>query len=70
MCYCPNALDKNGETPIHRAAKYGYAEIIEILAPLTDNPNAPDKYGRTPIYWAKQRGHKEIFKILKHSSKL
>ena len=52
------------ETPIHRAAKYGYAEIIKILAPLTDNPNAPDINGFTPIYMAAWNGYTEIVQIL------
>ena len=48
----PNALIKNGITPIHYAASNGNTEIVKILAPLTDNPNAPDKNGMTPIQWA------------------
>ena len=46
------------------AAQEGHAEIVKILAPLTDNPNAPDEYGITPIYWAEHNGHSEIVKIL------
>ena len=46
------------------AAWFGYAEIVKILAPLTDNPNTPDKYGVTPIYRAAYLGHTEIVKIL------
>ena len=40
------------------------AEIVKILAPLTDNPNVPDKEGRTPIYLASFYGCIEIVKIL------
>ena len=39
-------------------------EVVNILAPLTDNPNNPDKIGETPIYMAATRGHEEIVKIL------
>ena len=46
------------------AAQEGHAEIVKILAPLTDNPNAPDEYGETLIYWAAYWGHTEIVKIL------
>ena len=38
---------------IFKAAKYGYTEIVKILAPLTDNPNAPNNNGDTPISVAK-----------------
>ena len=48
----PNALDKNGATPIYWAAYKGRIEIVKILAPLTDNPNAPNEYGDTPIFQA------------------
>ena len=32
----PNAPDRNGWTPIHKAARYGHTEIVKILAPLSD----------------------------------
>ena len=40
------------------------AEILKILAPLTDNPNAPDKEGRTPILNVALVGNTEIVKML------
>ena len=60
----PNAPDKNGTTPIHRAARNGHAEIVKILVPLTDNPNARNEDGETPINCAKRKGHTEIVEIL------
>ena len=51
-------------TPIFEAALYGDNEIVQILAPLTDDPNAPDECGFTPIYSAAQEGHTEIVQIL------
>ena len=60
------APDKDGVTPIHWAAHKGQTEIVEILAPLTDNPNAPDKWGYTPIYKAAKYGCKEVVKMLAH----
>merc|ERR1712062_292951 len=42
----------------------GYADIIRIMAPLTDNPNAPNNNGRTPIYSAACYGFTEIVNIL------
>ena len=40
------------------------AEIIGILAPLTENPNAPDADGWTPINRAARNGNSEIINIL------
>ena len=36
------------------------SEIVEILAPLTENPNALNKDGLTPLYWAAFNSHTEI----------
>ena len=59
-----NAPNNWGNTPIHKAAEYGYTEIVKILVPLTDNPNAPNNNGETPIHKAVLNGHTEIVKIL------
>ena len=40
------------------------AEIIAILAPLTEDPNAPDPVGWTPINIAAYDGNAEIVRIL------
>ena len=39
-------------------------EIVNILAPLTNNINAQNEYGQTPINWAAYFGHTKIVKIL------
>ena len=56
--YSPN---RDGDTPIHSAARHGHTEIVKILIPLTDNPNAPNNYGNTPTSGAKNA---EICRIL------
>ena len=53
----PNAQANNGKTAIHQAARWGYTEIVKILAPMTDNPNSVDKDGKTPIYVAAKWGY-------------
>ena len=60
----PNALDKDGRTPINKASSLGHTEIVKILAPLSENPNAPNEDGWTPIHRAAFHGHTEIVKIL------
>ena len=46
------------------AVRDGDAEIVKILAPLTDNPNTPNEDGNTPINVAELKGFTEIVKIL------
>ena len=61
----PNAPDPKGYTPIARAIFRREKEIIEILAPLSnDDPNAPDSKGWPPIARAAFNGNKEIVEIL------
>ena len=52
------------DMPHIEATCIDHAEVIKILAPLTDNFNAPDEHGNTPIYWAAHGGHTDIVKIL------
>ena len=61
----PNAPDKWGWTPIHRAAENEHTEIVKILAPSTDNPNAPNNDGETPTSIA---SNAEIRRILKSNT--
>ena len=53
-----------GKTPIYDAAFCNHADIVKILASLTDNPNAPIQNGNTPIQVAACNGHTEIVRIL------
>ena len=39
-------------------------EMVQLLAPLTDNPNAPDEGGETPIHLGAWNGYTKIVKIL------
>ena len=62
----PNTLDKDGDTPIHIAARSGndYIPIVQILAPLAANLNACDNRGHTAIFIAAELGCLEIIRIL------
>ena len=67
-CYAKPVAQEDFWNKIFRAAKHpewkGDVELVEIIAPLTDNPNAPNDYGNTPIYKAACNGYTEIVKIL------
>ena len=51
------------------ATNFGHTDIVQILAPLTENPNAPNAFGLTPIQKAAFHGNSEIVKILAPLSK-
>ena len=65
----PNTPDQYGDTPIHKAAYGGYAEILKILVPLADNPNAQNNNGETPLSMAKNAEIRKIFESFKISRK-
>ena len=71
----PNSPDKNGWTPIQKAARLEYekhnAEIVKLLAPLTNSPNGSDPSGWTPIqnaayhiYYRTDADDKAVYKII------
>ena len=52
----PNAIDKNGMTPLHYQARAGRAEIVERLLRAGGDPNHKEKNGRTPVFMIGQKG--------------
>ena len=60
----PNTPGGNQLPPIFEAARRGYLNIIEFLAPLSDDPNSADADGSTPILWAASKGHENVIKYL------
>ena len=54
----------HGDTPICVAAKKQHVNVIELLAPMTENPNAPGRNGETPIFAAASNGNAKIVEIL------
>jgi ankyrin repeat protein len=41
-----------GETPLHRAAAYGEAEMIQSLIDAGADKTAKDAHGESPLTWA------------------
>jgi ankyrin repeat protein len=55
----PNARDKRGRSPLHRAAQYGRnPAVIEVLLDAGADPTAKDVYGKSP--WDYARGRDEL----------
>jgi Ankyrin repeats (3 copies)/Ankyrin repeat len=50
----PNALDKSGVAPIHRAVRTRSAPAVEALLKGGAKPNLPNKSGSTPLHLAVQ----------------
>uniref|UniRef100_A0A672TZ81 Uncharacterized protein n=1 Tax=Strigops habroptila TaxID=2489341 RepID=A0A672TZ81_STRHB len=57
--------DKNGRTPLHRAAEKGHDRtMVEMLLNAKADPNAQDKEKKTPLHTAAVRGHLGIVEVL------
>jgi Ankyrin repeats (many copies)/Ankyrin repeat len=55
----PNAVDKNGTTPLHRAVRNRCAAAVEALLDLGADPQATNRRGSTPVQlarWTTGRG--------------
>ena len=59
-----NATDKNGQTPLKIAARYGNVAMANILIKADANVNAADKNGRTPIRMAARYGNVAMVSML------
>lgn len=63
-----NAVDEEGETALHHAAKNNHVKVVEKLltAPGIEINKTSEKNGGTALHWAASRGYKEvIYKLLK-----
>ncbi|ELR18845.1 Ras subfamily protein [Acanthamoeba castellanii str. Neff] len=62
----PNAVDKNGRTPLHEASARGNWQAVDYLlrAGLVTKINARDRWGRTALDLAIVGGHKEVEVLL------
>ena len=52
-----NVADKDGVTPLHRAAMFGHKEVAELLIESGASPNVVDEAGVTPLHWAANNGN-------------
>ena len=53
-----------GITPIHIATRFGFTDIVKLVASCVDDSNAPKSNGITPMYVAARFGHLDIVKFL------
>jgi len=57
-----NARDKEGKTPLHRAAEKGHAHVVCLL--LQRAADVRDELGRTPLHLAAENGHLDVVQAL------
>ena len=57
-------IARNGETPLHMAARMGHLDAYKIMAQNFANINPGNQFGDTPFHVAASRGHFEICKYL------
>ena len=48
----------NGDTPLHKAAMYGYKDVVQILLEWGGDPNKCNNVGYTPLHEATIEGQK------------
>ncbi len=61
-----NAKDpRQGDTPLHIAARRGSRKAAELLVGAGANVNAKDKDGHTPLWFAKKEGKTEMIEFLR-----
>ncbi|NOS68375.1 MAG: hypothetical protein HOP33_00395 [Verrucomicrobia bacterium] len=56
------------DTPLHRAAKHGSLEVVEMLVEAGADISITNKEGKTAEQMAKRHGHKEIVEFLRTCS--
>ena len=59
-----NICDGDGQTPLHRACKEGYADIAELFLKRNSNINQCDKWMKTPLILAVEGWHTKVIKLL------
>jgi ankyrin repeat protein len=53
-----------GNTDLHLAAIWGFADLVRALVKHGANVNAINDYGRTPLYYAAIHGHRKAAEVL------
>lgn len=57
-------LLQSGETALHVAARYGHADVVQLLCNFGSNPNFQDKEEETPLHCAAWHGYYSVAKAL------
>ena len=56
--------DKNGQTPLHRAAEVGNEAVVRLLLDKNAKTEEKDHWRRTALHWAAIEGHEPVARLL------
>ncbi|KAL1895475.1 hypothetical protein Sste5346_005283 [Sporothrix stenoceras] len=56
--------DNYGQTPLWRAATFGYKAIVKLLLEKGADIDSKDNCGQTPLSWVAERGREAVVKLL------
>ena len=59
-----NEKDKDGQTPLHLAAKKGHAEVVRMLFAFKADVSEKDAQGESPLHGAAEKGHPQVARML------
>ena len=62
-----NAVDKENNTALILASKFGYSEIAKILIENGADVNAKNNDGKTALDYAEENDYKNIIELLKNN---
>ena len=57
-----NAKNKDGDTPLHHAARNSNYNTVEVLLKNGADVNAKNKNGDTPLHWAEKESMKRLLR--------
>ena len=53
-----------GDTPLHRAVRFGHVEVVQLLISRGANPSTGNFDGQTPLHLAAEQGGLAILQLL------
>jgi ankyrin repeat protein len=59
-----NCQNTDGETPLHKAAERGYADIVKIMLEAGADPNKTNNQFKKPLDYAVRSGNKDTINLL------
>lgn len=65
-----NAIDKLGNTPLHKAVSYGHKDIVKMLLEAGADANVKNIDNESPVWWALCLQNKDMVAILAKAEKI